>query len=164
MEKNNTGKHAGAEQPQQPSFFKEMGEFIRPYSGRYGVSVVFSVLGVLANLASYVFVGLIIGLIFSENAVLRDFILFGGLAVGAKILNALLINFSTWISHRAAYLTLHDIRMAVVQKLKGFLLVILSLMAAAVLILFLLIESRGWKLLLPMCCRSLPVIFFLLLL
>ena len=130
MPKEKLSKEQKKPQQQSYSFFKEMKCFIQPYSGKFSASVVISILSVLSNLASYVFIGLIIGLAFDfigfiggdgaqwgrENISLV--VVFAGGAVCCKIIHALLLNFSTLISHRAAYHTLRDIRLAVVQKFK----------------------------------------------
>ena len=102
---------------QSASFFQELGGFIKPYTARYVVSVLISILGVAGGLASYAFAGLIAGEIFSEN---KDMKMIAGLAaavIACRIVYALCINISTWISHRAAYYTLRDIRNCLTDKL-----------------------------------------------
>ena len=130
-------------QTESASFFRELGGFMKPYSGKYAASVVVSILGVAANLAAYGFVGIIAGKIFTVSMKVNFHTEFVGqmyvqarpldpcitnchwetvfvpaaAAVICKVLHALLLNVSTWISHRAAYLTLRDIRNAVAAKL-----------------------------------------------
>lgn len=41
----------------QASFFKELGRFMKPYKFRYAASVVISIIGVVCELAVFVFVG-----------------------------------------------------------------------------------------------------------
>lgn len=99
------------------SFFRALGGFMKPYSGKYAASVVVSLLSVAANLAAYGFVGIIAGKLFSANCRWEEVFVPAAAAVICKILHAVLMNASTWISHRAAYLTLRDIRSAVTAKL-----------------------------------------------
>lgn len=70
-----------------------------------------------ANLAAYGFVGIIAKKIFSANCHWETVFIPAAAAVICKVLHALLLNASTWVSHRAAYLTLRDIRNAVAAKL-----------------------------------------------
>lgn len=105
------------EQNQSASFFQELGGFMKPYTGQYALSVVISILGVAAKLASYAFAGLIAGRLFVQGTVWEDIILFLGAAVICKLLDAVFVNTSTWISHKAAYGTLRDIRCALTEKL-----------------------------------------------
>lgn len=104
-------------QTESASFFQELGSFMKPYSGKYAASVVVSILGVAANLAAYGFVGIIAREIFSQNSNWETVLIFAVAAAICKVLHALLLNASTWISHRAAYLTLRDIRNAIAAKL-----------------------------------------------
>ena len=104
-------------QTESASFFQELGSFMKPYSGKYAASVAVSILGVAANLAAYGFVGIIAKKIFSANCDWETVLVPAAAAVICKVLHALLLNVSTWISHRAAYLTLRDIRNAVAAKL-----------------------------------------------
>ncbi len=99
------------------SFFQALGGFMKPYSGKYAASVVVSLLSVAANLAAYGFVGSIAGKLFYANCRWEAVLVPAAAAVICKILHAVLMNASTWISHRAAYLTLRDIRSAVTAKL-----------------------------------------------
>lgn len=109
-EKNN-------EQKQSASFFKELGSFMKPYAGKYGLSIVISILGVTACLASYAFVSIIAGALFSENTGWESVIWLAGAAIICKLLHAVFLNTSTWLSHKATYLTLMDIRKALAEKL-----------------------------------------------
>ena len=101
---------------QQPSFFQELGGFMKPYQGLYTGSVLVSILGVCANLASYAFMGLIAAAVFDRSR--AEHVLLLALAAAlCKLLHALLCNFSTWCSHKAAYRTLRDVRQAMMDKL-----------------------------------------------
>lgn len=99
------------------SFFKELGCFMKPYCGKYTISVLLSVLSVAAKLLSFAFVGVIAGLLFIPEVDFGKVIFYALAAVLCKVINALALNFSTWISHKAAYLTLKDIRNALADKL-----------------------------------------------
>ena len=103
-------------QEQSPSFFQELGGFMKPYNGQYALSVVLSILGVTALLGAYACAGFIAARLFDGR-------IDGGLwplalgAGGCWLLHALLVNFSTWLSHHAAYSTLADVRKAISEKL-----------------------------------------------
>ncbi len=101
----------------QPSFFGELGGFMKPYGTQYGLSVAVSVAAVASGLAAYAFAGIIAGKLFSGNAEIRSMLIYAVLAAVCKLLNGVLINASTWISHHAAYNTLSDIRKALIEKL-----------------------------------------------
>lgn len=101
----------------QPSFFGELGSFMKPYGTQYGLSVAVSVAAVASGLAAYAFAGIIAGKLFSGNAEIRSLMIYAALVAVCKILNGVLINASTWISHHAAYHTLSDIRKALIEKL-----------------------------------------------
>ena len=103
--------------PEQASFFKELGGFMKPYYPRYALSVVTSILSVSAKLASYAFVGVISGLVFAGSPDIKKIFTLALWAALCKILNAVLLNYSTQISHNAAYPTLKDIRNALTQKM-----------------------------------------------
>ena len=103
------------ESKQQPSFFREMGCFMRPYRGLYVLSVVISVLGVSSSLASYALAGLLAGRLF-DGSLQGVWALAAGVAL-CRVLHGLLCNLSTWCSHRAAYRTLRDLRLAMTDKL-----------------------------------------------
>lgn len=101
----------------QPSFFGELGSFMKPYGTQYGLSVAVSVAAVASGLAAYAFAGIIAGKLFSGNAEIRLLMIYAALAAVCRLLNGILINTSTWISHHAAYHTLSDIRKALIEKL-----------------------------------------------
>lgn len=101
----------------QPSFFGELGSFMKPYGTQYGLSVAVSVAAVASGLAAYAFAGIIAGKLFSGNSEIRSLLIYAALVAVCKILNGVLINASTWISHHAAYHTLSDIRKALIEKL-----------------------------------------------
>lgn len=101
----------------QPLFFGELGGFMKPYGTQYGLSVAVSVAAVASGLAAYAFAGIIAGKLFSGNAEIRSLMIYAALVAVCKILNGVLINASTWISHHAAYHTLSDIRKALIEKL-----------------------------------------------
>ena len=101
----------------QASFFGELGSFMKPYGGQYCISVVISAAAVFSGLAAYAFAGIIAGKLFGGNANINSLIMYAAIAAVCKILNGVLINASTWISHHAAYHTLSDIRKAVAAKL-----------------------------------------------
>lgn len=101
----------------QPFFFGELGSFMKPYGTQYGLSVAVSVAAVASGLAAYAFAGIIAGKLFSGNAEIRSLMIYAALAAVCKLLNGVLINTSTWISHHAAYHTLSDIRKAIIEKL-----------------------------------------------
>ena len=101
----------------QPSFFGELGGFMKPYGTQYGLSVAVSVAAVASGLAAYAFAGIIAGKLFSGNAEIRSLMIYAALVAVCKILNGVLINASTWISHHAAYHTLSNIRKALIEKL-----------------------------------------------
>ena len=98
-----------------PSFFKELGRFMSPYKALFSLSVLISILAVSSSLLSYVFLGRIASDVFTRTfdtiwiLVLSAFV--------CRILYAVLLNFSTWMSHRAAYRTLSDIRKAMAEKM-----------------------------------------------
>lgn len=102
---------------QSASFFKELGGFMKPYTFKYTISVIISIIGVAANVASYVFIGAIAAMLFAENPVWETVLMLALAAVAGKVIYAILLNVSTWISHKAAYLTLKDIRDAISEKM-----------------------------------------------
>lgn len=101
----------------QPYFFGELGSFMKPYGTQYGLSVAVSVAAVASGLAAYAFAGIIAGKLFSGNAEIRSLMIYAVLSAVCRLLNGVLINTSTWISHHAAYHTLSDIRKALIEKL-----------------------------------------------
>ena len=98
------------------SFFKELGSFMKPYRGLYAGSVVISILGVAAGLGAYAFVGLLAGALFGGGLGPEAWWLAAGAAL-CRIVYGVLINLSTWCSHKAAYRTLRDVRKAMTEKL-----------------------------------------------
>ena len=125
IEKKKTKKQKGqkihsetkVDKQEQASFFKEMGDFMKPYEGKYAASIVISIISVVASIGAYGFIGKIAAQLFLTEP-MWDLIL--KLAIGAaicKILHAVLLNWSTWISHNAAYFTLKDIRTAMAEKM-----------------------------------------------
>ena len=112
-------KKEKAPKPQSESadFFQELGCFMKPYQGKYTLSVLISILSVALGIGAYGLVGKIAALLFSPDPGLGAV---AGLAAGAilcKVLSGIFLNTSTWISHKAAYHTLKDIRDALSQKL-----------------------------------------------
>ena len=101
----------------QPSFFGELGSFMKPYGTQYGLSVAVSVAAVASGLAAYAFAGIIAGKLFLGNAEICSLMIYAALSAVCRLLNGVLINTSTWISHHAAYHTLSDIRKALIEKL-----------------------------------------------
>ncbi len=99
----------------EPNFFQEMDSFISPYKKRYILSVLLSMISVLCELLSYALIGILAGYIFKgfhEERSLYTLIL----AIICKVLGVLFSNISTLISHKAAYLTLRDLRYAICDK------------------------------------------------
>lgn len=100
---------------QSPSFFKELGEYMKPYRLHYAGSIAISILSVSSQLGAYAFAGLAAAaLFFGQNGRLLSF---AAMVVICKLLATLMLNLSTWLSHRAAYRTLRDIRTAVTDKM-----------------------------------------------
>ena len=106
-------KKTEKKQQSSPSFFQELGCFMKPYQGRYIGSVLLSILGVLCSIGAYAFAGAVAAMLFRPEPRAEAALLLALGAVGCKVLHALLLNASTWISHQAAYGTLKDIRDAV---------------------------------------------------
>lgn len=52
---------------EKPSFFKELGEYIRPYRGQFALSIIVSLLAVFCGLAVYGVVGVLCGEIFEGD-------------------------------------------------------------------------------------------------
>ena len=109
-------KKEKAEQ-QSASFFKELGCFMKPYNGKYAASVLISILGVAASIASYAFTGMIASMLFNETPAWSRVLTLAVMAVVCKLLFGIFLNVSTWISHKAAYNTLKDIRTAISEKM-----------------------------------------------
>ena len=97
------------------SFFKEMKAYMQPYKRNYALSILISICGVAAHLSTYYFVGKIAAFLFTQQ---YDAIFaYAAYAILAKLLYGLCLNLSTWISHKAAYQTLADIRSALTSKM-----------------------------------------------
>ena len=112
-------KKEKAPKPQSESadFFQELGCFMKPYRGKYALSILISILSVALGIGSYALVGRIAALLFSPAPGWNDVLLLAVGAILCKLLCGILLNASTWISHKAAYHTLKDIRDALSQKL-----------------------------------------------
>lgn len=104
-------------QSQSASFFKELGGFMKPYQVKYVLSVIISIISVLCNLGAYLFAGKLAGIIFTEKSVTSQALLITVGIAGFKVMNVILLNLSTWVSHHSAYETLRDIRSAIVEKM-----------------------------------------------
>lgn len=102
---------------EKTSFFKELREYIYPYRKQFILSIIVSLVAVLCGLAVYGIIGILCGRIFNSDTKLIQLLPFIGLAGLCKILNAVLLNVSTDISHKAAFKTLRDIRFALSDKL-----------------------------------------------
>ena len=99
------------------SFFKELGGFMRPYRGGYSSSVIISVISVLLNVGTYIFAGKIVVELFSSPQDWSKIVSFGVFLALCKIGSGLAMNLSTWLSHKAAFKTLRDIRIAFAKKM-----------------------------------------------
>lgn len=99
----------------EPSFFKEMDRFIKPYKKRYFLSVILSMISILCELLSYAFIGILAGNVFND---IKDDsnILMLVLVIICKMASIIFSNISTLISHKAAYFTLKDLRYAICDK------------------------------------------------
>lgn len=98
-----------------PGFFKELNVFMRPYVLQYGSSILLSILSVLCELSAYALVGKMAGELISggnEKKILISLIF----VVISKFASVLFMNASAQISHKAAYLTLKDLRNAICDK------------------------------------------------
>ena len=101
----------------QPSFFGELGCYMKPYNGKYVFSILLSILSVGTGIGAYGFMGIIAGELFKDNPQWETVLPLAAGAVICKILHGVLLNISTWVSHKAAYFTLRDIRTAVSEKM-----------------------------------------------
>ena len=99
------------------SFMGALGGFMKPYRGKYTGSVILSIFSVSAGLFAYVFVGLIASGLFSGSRKPEEILCFALLAAVLNLLKKVLMNASTWLSHKAAYETLRDIRLALSEKM-----------------------------------------------
>ena len=105
------------EKAQSASFFKELGSFMKPYRGKYGGSIVISILSVAASIGSYAFGGMIAGALFTGEMKWEEITGLAMAAIVCKVFHGILLNVSTWLSHKAAYFTLRDIRKELTQKM-----------------------------------------------
>lgn len=105
------------EKYQQSSFFKELGCFMQPYQKKYIASILISILSVAAGIGAYAFTGKIVSILFDAAPAWSKLLRLVGAAVVCKLLHTVLLNLSTWISHKAAYVTLRDIRNALSEKM-----------------------------------------------
>lgn len=102
----------------KPSFFKEMSTFINPYKGKLILSVIVSLLSVFSELLSYAMVGMLIGELLNgahDFVKIRQMLV---ITIISKLVNILLLNVSTSISHKAAYYILRDLRLGLSNKIK----------------------------------------------
>ena len=102
---------------EKTSFFKALGQYISPYRGQFALSIIVSLLAVLCGLAVYGVIGILCGKLSTGEKDLALLLPLIGMAGLCKILNAVLLNVSTCISHKAAFKTLRDIRLALSHKL-----------------------------------------------
>ena len=102
---------------EKTSFFKALGQYISPYRGQFVLSIIISLLAVLCGLAVYGVIGILCGKLSAGEKDLALLLSLIGMAGLCKILNAVLLNVSTCISHKAAFKTLRDIRLALSHKL-----------------------------------------------
>lgn len=102
---------------EKTSFFKALGQYISPYRGQFALSIIISLLAVLCGLAVYGVIGILCGKLSAGEKDLALLLSLIGMAGLCKILNAVLLNVSTCISHKAAFKTLRDIRLALSHKL-----------------------------------------------
>ena len=91
--------------------------FMKPYLGKYAISVIISILSVALSILSYVFAGKIASNMFSSDPIWNTILILAIVAILCKIGHSILLNLSTWISHKAAYKTLKDMRLALTEKM-----------------------------------------------
>ena len=99
------------------SFFKELGGFMRPYSGVYYSSVIISVLSVFLNIGGYILAGKIVVELFESVVAWNQIVKIGIILALCKLGSGMTMNLSTWLSHQAAFNTLRDIRTAFTKKM-----------------------------------------------
>ena len=114
MTKDKNKKSADKE---SASFFKELGQFMKPYRGGYTASVLLSLFSVAAGIISYGFTGAVAGMLFRKNPSFEKALFLIAMVVVCKLLHTVILNLSTWISHKATYKTLADIRFALTEKM-----------------------------------------------
>lgn len=100
-----------------PSFFKELGEYIHPYKSKYIGAIALSILAVATSLFAYGFAGKMMGELFNGDVAAGMIAAYIVIIAVCKVLHVLLLNVSTWVSHHAAYDTLQDIRKALTSKM-----------------------------------------------
>lgn len=101
---------------QNPSFFKELGCFMNLYRKEYAFSIILSIFSVTAGILSYACVGKLASMILEGTPSFQMLLQFALAASVCKLTHAFLLNLSTWISHKAAYKTLRDIRKALANQ------------------------------------------------
>ena len=99
------------------SFFKELGGFMRPYSGVYYSSVIISILSVFLNIGGYILAGKIVVELFESKVDWSQIVRTGIILALCKLGSGIAMNSSTWLSHQAAFNTLRDIRTAFTKKM-----------------------------------------------
>ena len=99
------------------SFFKELGGFMRPYSGVYYSSVIISVLSVFLNIGGYILAGKIVVELFESTVDWSQIVRTGIILALCKLGSGIAMNLSTWLSHLAAFNTLRDIRVELIKKM-----------------------------------------------
>ena len=99
------------------SFFKELGGFMRPYSGVYYSSVIISVLSVFLNIGGYILAGKIVVELFESTVDWSQIVRTGIILALCKLGSGIAMNLSTWLSHLAAFNTLRDIRAELIKKM-----------------------------------------------
>ena len=99
------------------TFFSGMKEFIAPYTGRFALSVILSITGVACSILCYVFVGKIAAELIEGTKDLSALVKWLVPLILCKLLSGVLLNTSTWVSHKAAFCTLADIRSALADKM-----------------------------------------------
>lgn len=99
------------------SFFKELGGFMRPYSGVYYSSVIISILSVFLNIGGYILAGKIVVELFESTVDWSQIVRTGIILALCKLGSGIAMNLSTWLSHLAAFNTLRDIRVELIKKM-----------------------------------------------
>lgn len=94
-----------------------LGTLIRLQKGRFSVSILLAVLGVIGRTIPYFAIAKIITNIFTNDLTLRNSILGVGIAFVGYLSEILCSNLSTAFSHKAAYLILKNLRLSIAQKL-----------------------------------------------
>lgn len=110
-------KEKGKQVQSNPSFFKELGEYINPYKSKYVGAIILSILAVAFGLLAYGFAGKMMGELFAGKVAVKAIGSYIVAIALCKVLYVVLLNVSTWVSHHAAYDTLQDIRKALTEKM-----------------------------------------------